>query len=290
MLVSIACTSSPKPGATALEPAESMREILESHSRLAPVTARAAELRLQAVLGTIEPGPDGSSRLVQHGFRLGAEYFYPASTVKLFAAVAALERLGEIAHHRSRRRPGHSAGLSSTSSPAKSAKRAIPPTSQVARSRCATRSASCSWSPTTPRSTGSTSWPARMVWPRPCAAPGCARRASSIACRKRAAPKRIGATRGSISSAPTSCTRCPSAPRSHSLRHRRKSGCPDSKSGARTSRTASASRTDGFLDQEHVPPRRAPARPAGSCAQTSTAVGERHSRSATPIAHSSSRR
>ena len=62
-----------------------------------PSSARAAELRLQAVLGTIEPGPDGRPRLVQHGFRLGAEYFYPASTVKLFAAVAALERLGEIA-------------------------------------------------------------------------------------------------------------------------------------------------------------------------------------------------
>ena len=94
LLVSIACTSSPKPGdATALEPAEPMREILESHPRLVPVAARAAELRLQAVLGTIEPAPDGSPRLVQHGFRLGAEYFYPASTVKLFAAVAALERI-----------------------------------------------------------------------------------------------------------------------------------------------------------------------------------------------------
>ena len=33
----------------------------------------------------------------QHGFRLGAEYFYPASSVKLFAAVAALERLHELA-------------------------------------------------------------------------------------------------------------------------------------------------------------------------------------------------
>jgi beta-lactamase family protein len=74
-----------------------MREILDSHPGLAPVVARAPEYRLQAVLGTIEPGPDGLPRLVQHGFRAGAEYFYPASTVKLFAAVAALEHLGEIA-------------------------------------------------------------------------------------------------------------------------------------------------------------------------------------------------
>jgi cell division protein FtsI/penicillin-binding protein 2 len=97
VFVSTACTSSPKPDATALKPAGPMREILESHPGLAAVVARAAELRLQAVLGTIEPGPDGRPRLRQHGFRLGAEYFYPASTVKLFAAVAVLERLGESA-------------------------------------------------------------------------------------------------------------------------------------------------------------------------------------------------
>ncbi len=101
LLVAAACASSPQRGAVTLsqanEPSGPMREILESHPGLVPIVARAAELRLQAVLGTIEPGAGGRPRLVQHGFRLGAEYFYPASTVKLFAAVAALERLGEIA-------------------------------------------------------------------------------------------------------------------------------------------------------------------------------------------------
>jgi hypothetical protein len=102
LLIACACTSSPQSEATAKGDNTTvstgpMREILESHPGLAPIVARASELRLQAVLGTIEPGPDGRPRLVQHGFRLGAEYFYPASTVKLFAAVAALERLGEIA-------------------------------------------------------------------------------------------------------------------------------------------------------------------------------------------------
>jgi hypothetical protein len=77
--------------------ADSMRAILESRPGLAALVARAPELRLQAVLGIIEPGDDGRPRLVQHDFRAGAEYFYPASTVKLFAAVAALERLHEIA-------------------------------------------------------------------------------------------------------------------------------------------------------------------------------------------------
>jgi hypothetical protein len=72
-----------------------MEEILRSHPGLARVLAAAPEHRLQAVLGLVEEGPDGP-RLVQHGFRLGAEYFYPASSVKLFAAVASLERLAEL--------------------------------------------------------------------------------------------------------------------------------------------------------------------------------------------------
>lgn len=48
------------------------------------------------VVGLVEDGPGGRPVLVQRGLRLGAEYFYPASTVKLFAAVAALERLAEL--------------------------------------------------------------------------------------------------------------------------------------------------------------------------------------------------
>jgi hypothetical protein len=77
--------------------ADPIRDILTSTPRLAALVERAAELRLQAVLGTLEPGADGRPRLVQHTYRAGAEYFYPASTVKLFAAIAALERLDEIA-------------------------------------------------------------------------------------------------------------------------------------------------------------------------------------------------
>ena len=70
--------------------------ILDSHEGLAEVVAHAADYRLQVVLGLVEEGPDGKPVLRQHAFRAGAEYFYPASTVKLFAAVAAAQKLAEL--------------------------------------------------------------------------------------------------------------------------------------------------------------------------------------------------
>ena len=76
--------------------ADLVREVLASHPGLRPVVDRAAEHRLQVVVGLVGEGAGGRPVLVQHGFRLGAEYVYPASTVKLFAAVAALERLAEL--------------------------------------------------------------------------------------------------------------------------------------------------------------------------------------------------
>lgn len=72
-------------------------QVLETHPGLEKVVAAAEKHRLQIVVGTIEPGEDGQRPVLrQRTFRAGAEYFYPASTVKLFAAVAALERLGEL--------------------------------------------------------------------------------------------------------------------------------------------------------------------------------------------------
>jgi len=70
--------------------------ILDAAPALAPLLAQAKEHRLEIVLGTLEPAAGGGVRLVQDGFRLDAEYFYPASTVKLFGVVAALERLAEL--------------------------------------------------------------------------------------------------------------------------------------------------------------------------------------------------
>lgn len=71
-------------------------DVLASHPGLRAVAADAAAHRLQIVLGLVADDPGGRPVLVQHGLRLDAEYFYPASTVKLFAAVAALERLAEL--------------------------------------------------------------------------------------------------------------------------------------------------------------------------------------------------
>src|SRR5262245_27051985 len=86
-------------------PADPLRSILLSHTGLRQVVRAAPRFRFQAVLGLVEERPGGRPVLVTHGFRLGAEYFYPASAVKLFAAVAALERLAEL-----RRETGLSSG------------------------------------------------------------------------------------------------------------------------------------------------------------------------------------
>lgn len=99
------CASTPPgtmPAPRSTDPAldaagEPLRHLLTSRPALRDAVARAAELRLQVVLGVIEPGSDGRPVLRQHTYRAGAEYFYPASAVKLFAAVAALERLHELA-------------------------------------------------------------------------------------------------------------------------------------------------------------------------------------------------
>ena len=108
-LIVSSCATSRGRGGTELDAARAldpMREIFDSHRGLSKLLARASEHRIQAVLGMVEVPDDGSRPfLVQYGFRTGDEYFYPASTVKLFAAVAALERLAEIA-----RETGHPVG------------------------------------------------------------------------------------------------------------------------------------------------------------------------------------
>jgi hypothetical protein len=69
-----------------------LHRILAASPRLAEVTADPERYRLQIVLGLVET-VDGRPVLRQHGYRLDAEYFYPASAVKPLAAVAALEHL-----------------------------------------------------------------------------------------------------------------------------------------------------------------------------------------------------
>jgi hypothetical protein len=91
------CSASGPPASQAtMPPPDPLHAVLLSHPGLEAVVGAAPRYRFQAVLGLVAPGPDGRPVLVQHGHRLGAEYFYPASTVKLFAAVAALERLADL--------------------------------------------------------------------------------------------------------------------------------------------------------------------------------------------------
>ncbi|MCC7377343.1 MAG: serine hydrolase [Verrucomicrobiales bacterium] len=61
--------------------------------RTVPILGDSARYRLQILVSEVVPVAVGRSRLLRHGHRLGAEYFYPASSIKLAAAVAALQEL-----------------------------------------------------------------------------------------------------------------------------------------------------------------------------------------------------
>ena len=63
---------------------------LRRHGGFEPLLEAAEELRLQVLVSEVVGEGDGR-RLVRHGFRVDAEYFYPASSIKTFAALAALD-------------------------------------------------------------------------------------------------------------------------------------------------------------------------------------------------------
>jgi hypothetical protein len=63
----------------------------------AQVLARDEEHRVQVLLASLGTDEQGKSVLVRRGLRVDREYFYPASAIKLLSAVAACERLNELA-------------------------------------------------------------------------------------------------------------------------------------------------------------------------------------------------
>lgn len=63
-------------------------------ARLAPLLERPAEFRLQVLVSKVVAGD--VPRLERHGFRVDAEYVYPASAIKTCAAVAAVAALEEF--------------------------------------------------------------------------------------------------------------------------------------------------------------------------------------------------
>lgn len=64
-------------------------------ARFDTVLSQAPELRAQVLFSEVVE-KDGKPALATDAWRAGAEYFYPASTIKLFAAVVALERMREL--------------------------------------------------------------------------------------------------------------------------------------------------------------------------------------------------
>ena len=51
------------------------------------------QFRVQVLVSEVSNGTEGRTRLVRNGYRVDAEYFYPASAIKLCAAVAALRKI-----------------------------------------------------------------------------------------------------------------------------------------------------------------------------------------------------
>lgn len=73
---------------------------LEARLRADPhflkLVADPAKYRLQILVAEVVQAPDGARRLVRHGYRVGAEYIYPASAIKTFASVAAMRAVAAL--------------------------------------------------------------------------------------------------------------------------------------------------------------------------------------------------
>lgn len=69
---------------------------LRADPHFSKVLADPARYRLQILVTEIIKEPDGARRLVRHGYRVGAEYVYPASAIKTFAAVAAMRAVAAL--------------------------------------------------------------------------------------------------------------------------------------------------------------------------------------------------
>lgn len=82
-----------KPVAVPDDPA--LAEALRALPAARAVLEKADELRVQVLLATVENDAKGRPILVRRGLRVDREYFYPASAIKLCAAIAALEELDE---------------------------------------------------------------------------------------------------------------------------------------------------------------------------------------------------
>ncbi len=79
------------------EPVRNLEPLLRSSGpHLRTHLDHAPDLRLQILISEVVHPSGKPPRLRRHGFRVDAEYFYPASTVKLCAAVAALQLIEDL--------------------------------------------------------------------------------------------------------------------------------------------------------------------------------------------------
>lgn len=85
-------------GAPECPPAEDgwLAARLAADPRLSPRLADAPARRLQILVAELRRLPDGRRELVRRGYRVDADYFFPASAIKTFASVAALRQLAAL--------------------------------------------------------------------------------------------------------------------------------------------------------------------------------------------------
>ncbi|MCA9651945.1 MAG: serine hydrolase, partial [Myxococcales bacterium] len=90
--------ATPEPEPQAAAPVEDpwLRGLMAEHKGFRKVLADPERYRMQVLVTVIMPGEDGPV-VVEHPYRVDAEYIYPASAIKTFAAVGALRTLAQLA-------------------------------------------------------------------------------------------------------------------------------------------------------------------------------------------------
>ncbi|HNC99400.1 MAG TPA: hypothetical protein PKW90_24920, partial [Myxococcota bacterium] len=84
-------------GPAGRSPADLTPLLKKASPSFAPLLAQAEELRLQILISEVVTNRLQRASLRHWAYRADAEYFYPASAVKLCAAVAALRKIEQLA-------------------------------------------------------------------------------------------------------------------------------------------------------------------------------------------------
>jgi hypothetical protein len=97
-LTLLAACASPRRPAQPVAHSTYVADLLARHpDRFGALLADPRAHRVQILVTKFTTDASGGPTIERHGYRLGAEYFYPASAIKLGGAVAALECVNELA-------------------------------------------------------------------------------------------------------------------------------------------------------------------------------------------------